>query len=99
MWDKNSALYRIGFGSQDSDTGIRASMQKSETDAFILYNEPLISSQFIFIVKIFQIFADNLCMKQFFQGLVLGILLMYLYLNYYSAGSFVGIQHWFSFAR
>jgi hypothetical protein len=47
-----------------------------------LYNGPSADPQFCRALKKFLLFADILPMKQFFQGLVLGVLLMYWYLNF-----------------
>jgi hypothetical protein len=58
----------------------------------LLYNCPGKGPQFCPALKIFLVFADNPGMKQFFQGLVLGGLLMYLYLNF-GSGFLQGFYH------
>ena len=59
----------------------------------LTYNCPFAGSQFCPGVKIFLVFADTPGMKQFFQGLVLGVLLMYWYLNF-STGLLHNLPSW-----
>lgn len=59
---------------------------------WLLYNGPEKGSQFCPVLKIYLVYADNAAMKQFFQGLVLGGLLMYLYFNF-GLGFLQGFYH------
>lgn len=59
---------------------------------WLLYNCPEEGLQFCVALKICLVDADNSGMKQFFHGLVLGGLLMYLYLNF-GLGFLQGFYH------